>query len=77
MLSVNERPNKPLHGLTLNLIIFSLVERYGWVVIAEHVPVNCFINDTSISSSLKFLRKTPWARVKVEQLYLKTQQHIE
>lgn len=71
-----QQANNPLHGLTLKLIITKLVEYYGWNGLAEHIPVNCFINEPSINSSLKFLRKTPWAREKVEHLYIKTQQKV-
>ncbi|MCQ8130284.1 VF530 family DNA-binding protein [Methylomonas rivi] len=63
----------PLHGLTLQVLLTRLVERYGWEELAQHIPINCFSNDPSIASSLKFLRKTPWARQKVEALYLQTQ----
>ena len=64
--------NNPLHGITLETIVTALVAHYGWTGLAEHIPVNCFSNDPSIKSSLKFLRKTPWARDKVEALYLQT-----
>jgi uncharacterized protein (DUF2132 family) len=69
MMTTNQA-NNPLHGLTLELIVTRLLDYYGWDGLAEHIPVNCFINDPSIKSSLKFLRKTPWARAKVESLYL-------
>lgn len=62
--------NNPLHGVTLEAIVTALVAHYGWAELAEHIPVNCFSNDPSIKSSLKFLRKTQWARDKVESLYL-------
>lgn len=62
--------NNPLHGLTLEFILTKLLDYYGWDGLAERIPVNCFINDPSIKSSLKFLRKTPWARAKVESLFL-------
>ena len=62
--------NNPLHGITLEAIVTALFEYYGWDGLAVRIPVNCFINDPSIKSSLKFLRKTPWARDKVEALYL-------
>ncbi|MFT6398094.1 MAG: hypothetical protein ACJAYU_002849 [Bradymonadia bacterium] len=62
--------NDPLHGITLRALLETLVFRYGWQGLAEHVRVGCFINDPSMKSSLKFLRKTPWARTKVEGLYL-------
>ena len=65
-----EQPNNPLHGLKLVTILESLVEQYGWDGLAMEININCFKNDPSIKSSLTFLRKTPWARDKVEQLYL-------
>lgn len=61
--------NNPLHGLTLEVIVTSLVAHFGWAELAERIPVRCFSHDPSIASSLKFLRKTPWARDKVEGLY--------
>ena len=64
------QPRNPLHGLTLEAIITALVEHYGWDGLAQRVPVRCFTSDPSVKSSLKFLRKTPWAREKVEGLYL-------
>ena len=60
----------PLHGLTLEAIVTALVDQFGWPGLAERIPVRCFSSDPSVSSSLKFLRKTPWARDKVEGLYL-------
>ena len=63
----------PLHGLTLKTIVTQLEKRYGWEELSQQINIKCFTNDPSISSSLKFLRKTPWARQKVEALYLKTQ----
>ena len=60
----------PLHGLTLETIVTALVDYYGWEGLGERIPVRCFTSDPSITSSLKFLRKTPWARDKVEGLYL-------
>ncbi|MCW8090754.1 VF530 family protein [Alteromonas sp. ASW11-130] len=68
----NEQPNNPLHGLTLEKILTQLVDQYGWDGLHERIRVNCFVNDPSIKSSLKFLRKTQWARDKVEALYIKT-----
>jgi len=62
----------PLHGVTLELMLTRLVERYGWEELARSIRINCFSKDPSIRSSLKFLRKTPWARRKVETLYLDT-----
>jgi uncharacterized protein (DUF2132 family) len=67
-----QQSNNPLHGITLESIVTALVAHYGWTGLAERIPVNCFSNDPSIKSSLKFLRKTPWARDKVEALYLLT-----
>jgi uncharacterized protein (DUF2132 family) len=68
----NEQTNNPLHGVTLELLLTRLVEQYGWDELGRRIPIKCFINDPSIKSSLKFLRRTPWARKKVEELYLKT-----
>lgn len=64
------QPRNPLHGLTLEAIVTALVAHYGWRALAERIPVRCFSVDPGIGSSLKFLRKTPWAREKVEGLYL-------
>ena len=64
------QPRNPLHGLTLEAILTALVEHYGWAGLGERVALRCFTNDPSIASSLKVLRKTPWAREKVESLYL-------
>lgn len=64
------QPRNPLHGVTLETILERLVERYGWPALANIVDINCFKNDPSIKSSLKFLRKTPWARTKVENFYV-------
>jgi uncharacterized protein (DUF2132 family) len=60
----------PLHGLTLEAIVTALADHYGWEELAQRIPVRCFSSDPSVASSLKFLRKTPWAREKVEGLYL-------
>ncbi|MGV9011661.1 MAG: VF530 family DNA-binding protein [Flavobacteriales bacterium] len=65
-----EQTNNPLHGVKLASILEALVEHYGWEIMAAKVNINCFKSDPSIKSSLTFLRKTPWARDKVEQLYL-------
>lgn len=65
-----EQAKNPLHGITLEAMLTSLVERYGWAELGKRIPVNCFLKDPSIKSSLKFLRRTPWARGKVEALYL-------
>ena len=64
--------NDPLHGITLKEILTKLVDKYGWQELGQRITIKCFTNDPSISSSLKFLRKTPWARTKVEALYIKT-----
>ena len=72
MNTINSQTNNPLHGITLEAMVTALLEHYGWDGLADRIPVNCFINDPSIKSSLKFLRKTPWARDKVEALYLAT-----
>jgi len=60
----------PLHGLTLEAIVTALAAHYGWAGLAERIPLRCFSSEPSVASSLKFLRKTPWAREKVESLYL-------
>lgn len=62
--------NDPLHGKTLEMIVTHLVDMYGWEKLAKIIPVNCFKSNPSIKSSLTFLRKTPWARKKVEELYI-------
>ena len=67
-----QRNNDPLHGITLKAMLTALVEQYGWFDLACRIDINCFKKDHSINSSLKFLRKTDWAREKVEQLYLQT-----
>ena len=65
------QPNDPLHGVTLEMILTQLVEHYGWEEMGTIVRIKCFTNDPSIKSSLQFLRRTPWARSKVEALYLR------
>lgn len=67
-----EQPNNPLHGLTLEKILVRLHEHYGWQGLDERIHINCFHSNPSIKSSLKFLRKTQWARDKVEALYIST-----
>lgn len=62
--------NNPLHGVTLEAIVTALADHYGWSGLAERIPLRCFTQDPSVRSSLKLLRKTPWAREKVEGLYL-------
>ena len=64
------QPNNPLHGVKLATILEELVDHYGWEKLSMKININCFKSDPSIKSSLKFLRKTEWARAKVEQLYL-------
>ena len=66
----HEQPQNPLHGLTLEEIVRELEAYFGWVELGQRIPVRSFTHDPSINSSLKFLRKTPWAREKVEGLYL-------
>jgi len=68
----NSRPNNPLHGITLEMILNQLVKQYGWAELGNRIPIKCFTDRPSIKSSLKFLRQTPWARKKVEDLYLKS-----
>ena len=65
-----EQPNNPLHGMTLEKILNILVEHYGWDELYNRINIRCFYNNPSIKSSLSFLRKTPWARTKVANLYL-------
>jgi uncharacterized protein (DUF2132 family) len=65
-----EQPRNPLHGLTLEAIVTALVDEYGWQGLDERIPLRCFAFEPSVKSSLKLLRKTPWAREKVEGLYL-------
>jgi len=64
------QPNNPLHGLKLADILAYLVEKYGWEELGEQIKINCFVSNPSMNSSLKFLRRTPWARNKVEHFYL-------
>lgn len=67
-----EQPNNPLHGISLEKVVVRLVDHFGWERLAQLVNINCFKNDPSVKSSLKFLRKTPWAREQVERLYIST-----
>ena len=69
---MSAQPNNPLHGVTLEMILNHLVAHYGWEEMNEQVHINCFYENPSIKSSLKFLRATPWARKKVEDLYLRS-----
>ncbi len=64
------QPNNPLHGITLERIVVTLVDYYGWDELGRRINIRCFNHDPSVKSSLKFLRKTPWARQKVEDLFL-------
>lgn len=66
----NEQPNNPLHGITLEAILQELVAHYGWAELGQQIDIRCFTHDPSIASSLKFLRRTPWARERVESLYV-------
>jgi uncharacterized protein (DUF2132 family) len=68
----NEQPNNALHGITLEMILTQLVEHYGWEELGRRITIKCFTDNPSIKSSLKFLRRTPWARKKVEELYLRS-----
>ena len=69
---MTQQQNNPLHGITLKEILEKLVDYYGWEELGYRVKINCFTNQPSINSSLKLLRKTPWARAMVEELYLAT-----
>ncbi|WP_369958622.1 VF530 family DNA-binding protein [Limnohabitans sp. T6-5] len=66
----SEQPRNPLHGLTLEALVTQLADHYGWADLGSRIPIRCFTHEPSVGSSLKFLRKTPWAREKVESLYL-------
>ena len=71
-----QNANNPLHGVTLEQIVTSLVEHYGWEELGKRIDIKCFNSDPSVKSSLKFLRKTDWARKKVENLYITTQKSV-
>ena len=64
------QPRNPLHGVTLEAMVTALHAHFGWEALGQELPMRCFTSDPSVASSLKFLRKTPWAREKVESLYL-------
>ena len=66
----DKQPDNPLHGITLETILIQLVEDYGWTELGRIIDIRCFNHEPSIKSSLKFLRKTPWARARVEELYI-------
>jgi uncharacterized protein (DUF2132 family) len=68
---IGQNSNDPLQGVTLKMILTELVEQYGWEEMGKNIDIRCFTHDPSISSSLKFLRRTPWARDKVEEMYLR------
>ncbi len=72
-MTTRPQPNNPLHGITLEAIVTELVDVLGWEELGRRIPIRCFTNDPSVASSLKFLRRTPWARQKVESLYLLVQ----
>jgi len=71
-----QQANNPLHGVTLEQIVNCLAEHYGWDELGKRINIQCFISDPSLKSSLKFLRKTSWARKKVEDLYITTQKSV-
>jgi uncharacterized protein (DUF2132 family) len=73
----DQQPNNALHGITLEKIVQSLFDRYGWNELGKRINIRCFNSDPSVKSSLKFLRKTPWARNKVEDLYIATLKEME
>ena len=68
--AADQQPGNPLHGVTLEAIVTALSDHYGWEELGRRINIRCFTSDPSVASSLKFLRKTPWAREKVESLYL-------
>ena len=72
----DQQPHDPLHGVTLKMILTRLLEQYGWEEMGRIIDIRCFTHDPSITSSLKFLRKTPWARDKVEAMYLRWKMEI-
>lgn len=71
---MDHQPNNPLHGTTLQHIVECLADHYGWAELGHLIPIRCFTHEPSVSSSLKFLRRTPWARARVEALYVETWQ---
>ena len=72
---MSSQPNNPLHGIKLQEMLIQLEDHYGWDELADRIRIRCFANEPSLKSCLKFLRKTPWARAKVELLYLETFLH--
>ena len=69
---MESQPNNPLHGIRLDTILNHLIDTYGWEELGQRIPIRCFTHNPSVNSSLTFLRKTPWARERVEGLYLKS-----
>ena len=69
-MTTRPQPKNPLHGTTLEVMVNELVTRFGWEELSQRIPIRCFSNEPSVASSLKFLRRTPWARARVEDLYL-------
>ena len=72
-----QQPKNPLHGVTLEQIMNILVADYGWEKLGKYIKIRCFTSNPSVQSSLKFLRKTPWAREKIEKLYISTQKRAK
>jgi uncharacterized protein (DUF2132 family) len=72
----DQKSNDPLHGRTLEYIVQFLFDKYGWEELGKKIKINCFISNPSLQSSLKFLRKTPWAREKVEDLYIEVVKNL-
>ena len=72
----DQHTNNPLHGITLEKIVINLVEHFGWDELGRRIKIKCFQNEPSVKSSLKFLRKTDWARKKVEELYIKIKKRV-
>ena len=73
---MSEQQNNPLHGIKLEQMVTALVDHYGWPELARRIDINCFKIDPSVKSSLKFLRRTPWAREKTEALFIATNLHV-
>ena len=73
---MNKQPYNPLHGITLKALVTTLVDHFGFDYLGKQIKIKCFTHDPSIQSTLKFLRKTPWAREKVEQLYIKNKHKL-
>lgn len=71
------QPNNPLHGITLEMMLIRLQEKHGWEKMGRKIKINCFLHEPSIKSSLAFLRKTPWARKKVEEWYIRDMKALQ